>query len=112
MNLQEYAESVASRVLSSNADGVSSIAAIIALVLPILSMFPCLPKSSSSSDKREWVENHSRLAVAQTASEIRRQARGEGEKVARAKSRELATTVVNDYLSSTDEQLQSMGLSN
>jgi hypothetical protein len=110
MNIDEYSQSVASRSLSdTDGVGVIDIAFIISIVLPILANLPCL-KPKTAEEKREWVENHPVLAVSNTAMEIRKQARGKGEKVARKRARELATTVVNDYLATSDDEIKAMGI--
>jgi len=111
MNLSEYSLSVVSRStteLSNNS--AIDIAAIIAQALSILSMFPCT-KAKTAEEKREWTENHTNLAVAVTMREFRKQARGEGEKLIRSKARELAETVVNDYLSTSDQEINKLGIS-
>lgn len=112
MNIKEYAVSVVSRQLNSPAsDGVSiiDIASIIAIVLPILSNLPCLVNRSSEG-KREFVENHTQLAIMQTTQEIRKQARGNGEKLVRREARSYATTIIEDYLSTPDTEIMAMGI--
>lgn len=113
MNLQQYSESAVERtpdaVDTSGKVGVLDIASILAIVLPILSNLPCFaPKTAA--EKREWVENHPSLAVAHAAQEIRRQAKGKGEKTTRKHAKSLATTVINDYLSTPDEDIVAMGI--
>jgi len=113
MDLQEYSESVVTRTKiererddSEDFLSVSAIdiATIIAIVLPILSNLPCFSERSSN-DKRQWVEDHPRLAIMTAAQEIRKQARGKGDKVVRKHSKELAETIVSDYLSSSDDEV-------
>lgn len=110
MNLQEYSESVVNRTSAgNNSDGVGviDIAFIIGIVLPILTNLPCF-KPKSPEEKREWIEQHPDLAASTVTREIRRQARGKGEKVARKHAKEMAETVIDDYLSSTDETINSV----
>jgi hypothetical protein len=113
MTVQDYSESVANRYLSSNFSdgsvGAIDIALILSIVLQLLPNLPCL-KPKTAEEKREWVENHPALAVSNTAQEIRKQAKGKGEKVARKHSRELAATIVNDYLSTDDAEIKLMGI--
>lgn len=113
MDLTQYSESVVARSIKdlSSDDGVGAIdiALIIGLVLPILSNLPCFaPKTAE--EKREWVEEHQRMAVLTTAKEIRKQAKGKGEKVVRSKSKELAETVISDYLETPDADIRAMGI--
>jgi len=114
MDLQEYSESVVTRTKiererddSVEGVGVIDIATIIAIVLPILSNLPCFSERSSD-DKRQWVEDHPRLAIMTAAQEIRKQARGKGDKVVRKHSKELAETIVSDYLASSDEEVDDL----
>lgn len=113
MNLEDYSQSVVSRAINFSAEegvGVIDIATIIAIVLPILTNLPCM-KPKTAEEKREWVEEHPRMAVLTTAKEIRKQAKGKGEKVANKKSKELAETIISDYLDMPDDQIKAMGLS-
>lgn len=113
MDLTQYSLSVVERTsvpLNDDGVGVIDIAAILAIVIPLLSMLPCL-KDKTPVTKRQFVEDHPRLAISETAQEIRKQARGKGEKIVRKESKRYATTIVNDYLSTPDNEIQLMGIS-
>lgn len=115
--IESYSQSVVSRVNESSGGelkrtinkegyGVIDIAMIIGIVLPILANLPCLKSNGDDlSSQKATVESHPNLAIARAAQEIRKQARLDGEKTTRKYSKELATEIVNDFLSSSEDEI-------
>lgn len=111
MNLTEYANSVVARTEGlGSSEGTESIATIIAVVLPILAHLPCLA-DKTPEQKREWVEDHPRLATMNTMHQIRKNDNLNRRKVSRKEYMEMSEKIVNDYLNTTDEDIRLMGIS-
>lgn len=114
--LQELSQSIVARTfgvsVSGSVDGVAviDIAAILTTVLALLPMLPCLKAAETPAEKRQLVEDRPELAISRTAQKIRQEARGQGERIIRRDSKRLAEQVVNDYLSSTDEEVDAYGI--
>lgn len=110
MNTTEYSKSVVSRTEGfSDSEGLESIATIIAIVLPILSQLPCLA-AKTAEQKREWVEDHPRLATVNTMHQIRKNDTLHRRKVSREQYMKMAEQIINDYLNTTDEDIRLMGI--
>jgi len=110
MNVNEYANSVVSRTAGlSDSEGRESIATIIAIVLPILSQLPCLAEKTPEQ-KRQWVEDHPRLATVNTMHQIRKNDNLHRRKVSRSEYMEMSEKIVNDYLNTTDDDIRLMGI--
>jgi len=110
MNTIEYCKSVVSRTEGlSEGDGVESIATIIAIVLPILSQLPCL-QAKTPEQKREWVEDHPRLAIVTTMQQLRKNDGINRKKVSREQYLKMSEKVINDYLNTTDADIRQMGI--
>lgn len=110
MNINEYANSVVSRTEGmGDIEGVESIATVIAIVLPILSQLPCLA-NKTPEQKREWVEDHPRLATVNTMHQIRKNDNLHRRKVSRKEYMEMSEKIVNDYLNTTDDDIRLMGI--
>lgn len=110
MNTTDYAKSVVVRTEGfSDAEGVESIATIIAIVLPILSQLPCL-QSKTPEQKREWVEDHPRLATVNTMHQIRKNDGIHRRKVSRDQYMKMSEQIINDYLNTTDDDIRLMGI--
>ena len=110
MNVQSYAESVVARTEGfGEGEDVGSIATIIAIVLPILAQLPCL-QAKTAEQKREWVEDHPRLATVNTMHQIRKNDGINRRKVSRAQYMKMSEQIVNDYLNTTDEDIRLMGI--
>lgn len=110
MNTIEYANSVVARTEGmSDTEGVESIASVIAIVLPLLTQLPCLA-NKTPEQKREWVEDHPRLATVNTMHQIRKNDSLHRRKVSRKEYMEMSEKIVNDYLNTTDEDIRLMGI--
>jgi hypothetical protein len=110
MNTHEYARSVVSRINGfGDSDSVENIGTIIAIVLPILTQLPCL-KTKTPEQKREWVEDHPRLATLNTMHAIRKNDNINRRQVSREQYLEIAEQIINDYLNTTDEDIRLMGI--
>ena len=111
MNTTEYANSVVARTEGmGDAESVGSIATIIAIVLPILAQLPCLA-SKTPEQKREWVEDHPRLATVNTIHQIRKNDTVHRRKVSREQYMKMSEQIINDYLNTTDDDIRLMGVS-
>ena len=111
MNTTEYANSVVARTEGmGDAESVGSIATIIAIVLPILAQLPCL-ESKTPEQKREWVEDHPRLATVNTMHQIRKNDTVHRRKVSREQYMKMSEQIINDYLNTTDDDIRLMGIS-
>ena len=120
LTLNAYCQSVVSRVneateyelendVKKEGYSVLDIATILAVVIPALNLLPCLNKDGDDLESRKAiVERHPNLAIARTAQEIRKQAKQTGEKTTRKHSKLLATEIVNDFLSSSEEEIDSI----
>lgn len=110
MNTTDYAKSVVARTEGfGDAEGVESIATIIAIVLPVLSQLPCL-KEKTAEQKREWVEDHPRLATVNTMHQIRKNDGINRRKVPREQYMKMSEQIINDYLNTTDDDIRLMGI--
>jgi len=111
MNLHEYAKSVVARTEGfGDVEGVESISALIAIVLPILTQLPCLD-TKSAEQKREWVEDHPRLATVGTMQQLRKNDNANRRRVSRKQYMDMAEKIVNDYMNTSDEDIRLMGIS-
>lgn len=111
MNINEYANSVVARTEGmGDAESVGSIATIIAIVLPILAQLPCLA-SKTAEQKREWVEDHPRLATVNTMHQLRKNDTVNRRKVSREQYMKMSEQIINDYLNTTDDDIRLMGIS-
>ena len=114
--LQDLAQSLVARTfgvsVSGDVEGVGviDIASILATALALLPMLPCFKKAETPAEKRQLVEDRPELAISRTAQKIRQEARGQGERIIRKESKRLAEQIVNDYLSSTDDEVASYGI--
>jgi hypothetical protein len=110
MNVHDYANSVVTRTEGfGDNEGVENIATIIAVVLPILSQLPCL-KAKTAEQKREWVEDHPRLATVNTMHQLRKNDGLNRRKVSRQQYMRMSEQIINDYLNTTDEDIRLMGI--
>lgn len=110
MNTIDYSRSVVARTEGlSDGDGVESIATIIAVVLPMLTQLPCL-QAKSATEKREWVEDHPRLATVNTMHQLRKNDGINRKKVSREQYMKMSEKVINDYLNATDAEIREMGI--